>query len=94
MGSRVRRAVLEKMSNQELEQYFKPGNSFDVEAVQLALIILQERSYIFNSEQIKNITLLIEEKNAKENRGKLAEESKETLPDPTFIDFIVSLLKH
>ncbi|THF53130.1 hypothetical protein E6C50_02690 [Flavobacterium supellecticarium] len=86
---KVKREVLEKMGNRELESYLVPGNGFVAQAVVLAFQILKERGIEFTDEELENIRTLIETKKEKEESQ---DERKETLPDPGFIEFIVALL--
>ncbi len=58
----VKRNVLSKLSNKELENYLNPENRFVPEAVQMALEILEERGRIFNESEKINIQNIIQQK--------------------------------
>ena len=58
----VKRNVLSKLSNKELENYLNPENRFVPEAVQMAFEILEERGRIFNESEKTNIQNIIQQK--------------------------------
>lgn len=58
----VKRNVLSKLSNKELENYLNPKNRFVPEAVQMAFEILEERGRIFNESEKTNIQNTIQQK--------------------------------
>lgn len=58
----AKRAVLEKMSNKELLQYFRPDTRFVAEALDLAYDILEKRNYPFAEQERSRIIHLIETK--------------------------------
>ncbi|KUJ52304.1 hypothetical protein [Chryseobacterium sp. JAH] len=58
----VKKNVLSKLSNKELENYLNPENRFVPEAVQIAFEILEERGRIFNESEKINIQNIIQQK--------------------------------
>lgn len=58
----VKRNVLSKLSNKELENYLNPENRFVPEAVQMAFEILEERGRIFTEAEKINIQNSIQHK--------------------------------
>lgn len=55
----TKKNVLEKMSDQELEQYIKPNSKFVPQAIQYAYEILQSRGRTFTNEEQNYINSLI-----------------------------------
>lgn len=62
----VKKSVLNKLSDFELEKYLKESNRFVPEAVQIAFEILKERGRNFSDEEKDNIQKLIEKKEYEE----------------------------
>lgn len=58
----VKRNVLSKLSNKELENYLNPENRFVPEAVQMAFEILEERGRVFTEREKINIQNSIQQK--------------------------------
>lgn len=58
----VKRNVLSKLSNKELENYLTPENRFVPEAVQMAFEILEERGRVFTEAEKINIQNIIQHK--------------------------------
>ena len=58
----VKRNVLSKLSNKELENYLNPENRFVPEAVQMAFKILEERGRVFTEREKINIQNIIQHK--------------------------------
>lgn len=67
----VKRKVLEKLSDIELEKYLKPESRFVPEAIELAFDILKQRGRIFTETEIGQIQNLIKTK--KDNEPKFEE---------------------
>ena len=63
----VKRSVLEKLDDKELENYIKSDSRFVSKAVKFAYEILKERGREFSNEEVKVIQDLIKEKEIKEN---------------------------
>lgn len=61
----VKKSVLEKMSDFELEKYIKPETTFVPEATKIAFEILKKRGRQFSDEEIDSINLLINKKEEK-----------------------------
>ncbi|WP_343694906.1 hypothetical protein [Flavobacterium sp.] len=64
----VKKSVLEKMSDFELEKYIKPETTFVPEATKIAFEILKKRGRQFSDEEIDSINLLINKKEEKKIR--------------------------
>ena len=58
----VKKNVLSKLSNKELENYLNPENRFVSEAVQMAFEILEERGRVFTEAEKINIQNIIQHK--------------------------------
>ena len=58
----VKRKVLEKLSDIELEKYIKPESRFVPEAIEFAFEILKQRGRIFTETEIVQIASLIKTK--------------------------------
>ena len=58
----VKKSVLAKLSDRELEKYLEKGNPFVPEAVQIAVQILEERGRIFTDVQKADIQNIIQNK--------------------------------
>ena len=67
----VKRKVLEKLSDIELEKYIKPESRFVPEAIEFAFDILKQRGRIFTETEIGQIQNLIKTK--KDNEPKFEE---------------------
>ncbi|MGL6037791.1 hypothetical protein [Soonwooa sp.] len=68
----VNRKVLEKLSNQELNNYLKPHSRYVAEAIEMAFKILKQRQVIFEPSETERIKSLI--KNRREEEIKSQEE--------------------
>ncbi|KOP38445.1 hypothetical protein DBB36_12880 [Flavobacterium sp. WLB] len=64
----VKKSVLEKMSDAELEKYIKPQTTFVPEATKIAFEILKKRGHQFSEKEIDSINLLINKKEEKKIR--------------------------
>ena len=64
----VKRKVLEKLSDIELEKYIKPESRFVPEAIEFAFDILKQRGRIFTETEIGQIQNLIKTKKDNENK--------------------------
>ncbi|MBV8325335.1 hypothetical protein [Chryseobacterium sp.] len=71
----VKRSVLKKLSDSELEYYLKAGNRFVPEAVQIAFEILEERGRVFTGQEKTAIQQLIQHKKEAQE-AKIAEEQE------------------
>ena len=58
----VKRNVLNKLSNKELQTYLNPENRFVPEAVHMAFEILEERGRVFTEAEKTNILHIIQQK--------------------------------
>jgi len=77
----VKKSVLNKFSNFELEKYLKEDSRFTPEAVQMAFEILEERGLVFTEIKKNEIQQLIQNK-------KVAEETKENEEKEVWKDHI------
>ncbi|MCY0977427.1 hypothetical protein PGH12_00080 [Chryseobacterium wangxinyae] len=75
----VKRNVLSKLSNKELENYLNPENRFVPEAVQMASEILEERGRVFTEAEKINIQNIIQHK--KETEAAKKDEETEDWKD-------------
>ena len=64
----VKKSVLEKMSDAELEKYIKPETTFVPEATKIAFEILKKRGHQFSEKEIDSINLLINKREEKKIR--------------------------
>ncbi len=64
----VKKSVLEKMSDAELEKYIKPETTFVPEATKIAFEILKKRGHLFSEKEIDSINLLINKREEKKIR--------------------------
>lgn len=73
----VKKFVLNKLSDKELEKYIAPNSRFTSEAIKLAFEILNERSFTFSEEEMNRINSLI--------KTKIENERKENLLDSNLV---------
>lgn len=71
----VKKSVLRKLSDPELENYLKEGNRFTPEAVQMAFEVLEERGRNFSEQEKSQIRQIIQHKKDREEL-KLQEEQE------------------
>ena len=62
----VKKSVLRKLSNPELENYLKEGNRFIPEAVEMAAEVLEERGKSFSEQEKAQVQQIIQHKKAQE----------------------------
>jgi len=62
----VKKSVLRKLSNPELENYLKEGNRFTPEAVEMAAEVLEERGKSFSEQERAQVQQIIQHKKAQE----------------------------
>lgn len=75
----VNRKVLEKLSNQELNNYLKPESRYVAEAIEMAFEILKKRNVTFDTSETESIKSLIEKR--REDEAKAEEDLKLDLQD-------------
>ncbi|WP_326982986.1 hypothetical protein VUJ46_00105 [Chryseobacterium sp. MYb264] len=71
----VKKSVLDKLSDRELQKYIQKDSQFTPEAIQIAFEILQERGNIFSQQEKKDIAEIIQNRKNVE-QTKLQEEQE------------------